>query len=245
MPLIYARQPCTTALRLLGVAAADSPIEADMAQAALEALNSLLDAWSTDTLLTYTRPKIALPLVAGQQVYTWGDMAPPCDIAGVPPVRLDLCLLEIGGSPVEDWQITVLDQTQFETQIWLKTMQSTYVEYVYLEPTRPVALLHTWPVPTAPACTLQLIPWPAQPQYTHWDEGLEWPNGYLRMLSYSLAVELAPQYGVEASPTVQRIAEQTKRDLAPINARVGRLALQPGRGLPMSSWASFVAGRPR
>jgi hypothetical protein len=248
MPLIYARQPCTTALRLLGVAAAEQPVEAHMAHAALEALNSLLDAWSTDNLLTYTRPKLPLALVPGQQVYTWGEAtaAPPFtpDIAGVPPVRLDLCLLDIGGTPVEDWQVTVLDQTQFESYIWLKTMQSTYVEYVYLEDTVPVKRLHVWPVPLYPGYTLQLLPWPAQPQYTHWDEGLEWPNGYLRLMAYNLAVEIAPEYECEASPTVMRIAEQTKRDLAVVNARVGRLALSPGQPAPRG-WAAFVAGRAR
>lgn len=249
MPLIYARQPCTTALRLLGVASAEEPIQADMAQAALEALNSLLDAWSTDPLLSWTRPKIPCPLVPGQAVYTWGVPTPPPaftpDIVGVPPVRLEVCLLEIGGSPVEDWPVQILDQTQYETSVWLKTMQSTYVEYVYLEDTQPVKRLHCWPVPQAPGCTLQLIPWPAQPQYTHWDAGLEWPNGYLRLFSYALAVELAPQYMAEASPTVQRIAEQAKRDLAPVNARVGRLSLHPRAPAQTSGWAAFVAGRPR
>jgi hypothetical protein len=217
-----------------------------MCEAALEALNSLLDAWSTDNLLTWTRPKLPMALVPGQQVYTWGEAtgALQPDIVGVPPVRLDLCLLEIGGEPVQDWQVTVLDQTQFESYIWLKTMQSTYVEYVYLEDTRPVKRLYTWPVPQSPGYTLQLLPWPAQPQYTHWDAGLEWPNGYLRLMAYNLAVELAPEYGLEASPTVQRIAEQTKRDLAPINARVGRLSLSPGQPARTSGWAAFVAGRP-
>lgn len=230
MPLIYARQPCTTALRLLGVSSAEEPIYPDMAQAALEALNSLLDAWSTENLLAWTRPKIPLPLIPGQQVYTWGETVPPCDIAGVPPVRLDLCLLAIGGAPVQDWPITILDQTQYETSVWLKTMPSSYVEYVYLEDTQPVKRLHVWPVPTDPTTTLQLVPWPAQPQYTHWDAGLDWPNGYLRMFSYNLAVELAPQYLAEASPTVQRIAEESKRSLFPVNARVGRLSLVSGRG---------------
>ena len=245
MPTIYARQPCTTALRLLGVAASEQPIAADMAQAALEALNALLDAWSTDNLLTYTRPKIPLQLVPGQQIYSWGLAVPPCDIAGVPPVRLDLCLLDIGGTPVEDWEVTVLDQTQFESYIWLKTMQSTYVEYVYLEDTVPVKRLHTWPIPQSPGYTLQLLPWPAQPQYTHWDEGLEWPNGYLRLFAYNLACDVAPEYGLEASPTVQRIAEQAKRDLAVVNARVGRLSLNPGQAARPSGWAAFQAGRAR
>lgn len=243
--LIYARQPCTTALRLLGIASAEEPIQADQAQAALEALNSLLDAWSTDSLLTWTRPKIPLVLVPDQQVYSWGVTVPPCDIPGVPPVRLELCLLNIGGPQSEEWDIQVWTQEEYERYVWLKTMQSTYPEGVYLEDTQPVKRLHVWPVPQLPGYTLQLIPWPAQPQYTHWDEGLEWPNGYLRMFSYNLAVELAPQYMMEASPTVQRIAEQTKRDLAPVNARVGRLALFPSGPPRTSGWAAFVAGRSR
>lgn len=246
MPLITARQVCTTALRLIGVASSEEPVQADMAQAALESLNSLIDAWSTESLLVYTRPKIPLALVPGQQTYTWGDTTPPCDIAGIPPVRLDLCLLEIGGSPVQDWQITVLDQAEYEMSIWLKTMQSTYVEYVYLEDTQPVKRLHVWPVPQDPSTTLQLLPWPAQPQYTHWDAGLDWPNGYLRMMAYNLAVELAPQYMAEASPTVMRIAEESKRALFPINARVGRLSLFPGRGVGVSGLGyprGFYTGR--
>jgi len=185
-----------------------------------------------------------LALLPGQQVYTWGDTVPPCDIPGIPPVRLDLCLLDIGGEPVQDWQVTVLDQDQYQTSVWLKAMPSTYVEYVYLEDTQPVKLLYVWPVPHYPGTTLQLLPWPAQPQYTHWDEGLEWPNGYLRTFSFNLAVELGLEYGIEASPTVQRIAEQTKRDLAVVNARVGRLSLYPGQAARSSGWAAFQSGRP-
>jgi len=243
--LIHARQPCTTALRLLGIAASEQPIDADMADRALEALNSLLDAWSTDTLLSWTRPKLPLQLVPGQQVYTWGVTTPPCDMVGVPPVRLDLCLLDIGGIPVEDWPITILDQTQFESYIWLKDMQSTYVEFVYLEDTQPVKRLHVWPIPQYPGYTLQLLPWPAQPQYTHWDEGLEWPNGYGRLFAYNLAIDVAPEYGLEPSPTVMRIAEESKRALAVINARVGRLSLVPGSPPRTSGWAAFQAGRAR
>lgn len=246
MPVIYARQPCTTALRLLGVASSEEPIQADQAQAALATLNSLLDAWSTDRLLTFTRPTIPLPLVAGQAVYTWGEATttPPFtpDIVGVPPVRLEVCRLEIGGTPAQGWQIQILDQTQYATSLWLKTLQSSYVEYVYLEDTQPVKRLHVWPVPTLPGIGLQFLPWPAQPQYTHWDAALAWPNGYLRLFAYNLAVELAPEYGLEAAPTVQRIAEQTKRDLAVVNARVGRLSLFPSAPPPVSGWARFQRG---
>lgn len=244
MPTIYGRQPCTTALRLLGVAAAEQGIEADMAQRALEALNSLLDAWSTHRLLTFNRPKIPLALLPGQGVYLWGVTDPPCDVVGVPPVRLELCLLTVAGAQQEDWVVGILDQRQYEEGVYLKLMQSTFPEYVYLADTQPVKTLYVWPVPSASGHTLQLLPWPAHPQYTHWDEGLEWPQGYLRLMSSNLAVELAPEYGLEASPTVQRLAAQALADLAPINFRPGRLQMQPGGAPRLSRLAAFYGGRP-
>jgi hypothetical protein len=46
---------------------------------------------------------------------------------------------------------------------------------------------------------------------------LSFPPGYLRAFTYSLAMELAPEFGVEPSPQVQRIAMTSKRNLKRIN----------------------------
>jgi hypothetical protein len=46
---------------------------------------------------------------------------------------------------------------------------------------------------------------------------LAFPPGYLRAFKYNLACEIAPEFGVEPSPTVQRIAMASKRDLKRIN----------------------------
>jgi hypothetical protein len=46
---------------------------------------------------------------------------------------------------------------------------------------------------------------------------LAFPPGYLRAFTYSLAMEIAPEFGVEPSPQVQRIAMTSKRDLKRIN----------------------------
>jgi hypothetical protein len=48
MPSLSARQIGTAALLMLGVASAEQPISAFMAQSALEALNTMLDSWSTE-----------------------------------------------------------------------------------------------------------------------------------------------------------------------------------------------------
>ena len=249
MPDVSARQIGTTALRLLGVAAAESPLSADMAESALHALNAMLAGWATERLLTFTRPKIAVPLVPGQGVYTWGVQAgevTPADISAPPPIKIELCLLTLPGPPVHEWPVPVLTQGQYEAGLWDKAMPSSYPEYIYLEMSQPYARLHVWGVPMLPY-TLHLFPWQEREPYTHWDHVLSWPTGYERAMHYNLAVELGPQYGVEAAPTILRLAEESKRLLGNINAQVGRLTSDYGGAfghsdVPAVDMAAFLRG---
>jgi hypothetical protein len=220
---------------MIGVASAEQPISAFMAEHALGALNALLDSWSVEKLLVYSRPKISLVLVPGRSAYTWGITVPPCDIPGEPPVKLELALLTVEDTaPGLEWEVTILDQYAFEAGIAIKQLTSSYPAALYLDSAEPVATLHVWPVPDMPY-TLQLLPWSAHSPYGGWDDVLDWPNGYQRAMVYGLALELAPQYMVEPSPLILRTAEESKRALYVINAEVGKLSLSPGR--PVGSTA--------
>ena len=247
MPEIAARQIGTTALRLLGVAAAEQPLSADMAESALDALNTMLDGWSVERLLTWTRPRYVLQLVPGLGSYSWGLVAgeaSPADLSATAPVRLEIAILNIGSGREEEWPLQIVTQAEYEPGIWNKGLPSSYPAAVYLETTQPYAWLHLYPVPTL-AHRLILMPWQAHAPYEQWDHALDWPNGYARAFQYNLAVEIAPQYGVEPSATVQRIADESKRALYPINAEVGRLSLRPGRpvgGSPLGYPRGFLEG---
>jgi hypothetical protein len=245
MPAISARTIGTTALRLLGVAAHEQPISADMAMSALDALNGLIDAWAVEKLLTYTRPLVTLTLVPGQGVYTWGVEVPAADIPQVPPVRLEVCLLSVEDTaPGLQWPLTILTQTEYAEQIWQKGLTSDYPSHVYLEASQPVARLYVYPVPTR-GYQMALLPWTEHGPYTAWDDVRSWPNGYYRAFLYNLALELAPQYMVEPSPLILRTAEESKRALYPINAEVGKIALWPGRpvgGSPLGYPRGFLEG---
>lgn len=158
-------------------------------------------------------------------------------------MRLELCLLTVDSTPIGlEWPVTILEQDDYEAGLWSKALQSTYVEYVYLEQTEPVAILRVWPVPTV-AHTLQLLPWAEHRPYEHWDHAIAWPSGYQRAFTTNLAVDLGPLYGVEASPTVQRIAEESKRLLGNVNATVGRLQSDFGGardgGVPVADVPAF------
>jgi hypothetical protein len=248
MPAISARSIGTTALLLLGVASGEQPISAFMAQQALDALNTLLDAWSVERLLTWTRPRYVVPLVAGQGVYTWGFVAgetTPADISHPAPVRLEIALLNIGGSPAQEWPLQILSQEDYEQGVLFKDLGSSYPEACYLEDTQPYNVLHVYPVPTF-ANTLILLPWQAHSPYASWDSVLEWPNGYQRAFTANLALELAPQYMVEPSPTLLRMADESKRALYPLNLTMGYLKLNPRSRVGVSGLGynpDFLAGR--
>lgn len=238
MPDIAAREVGTAALLLLGVASAEQPIQAHMAETTLHALNSLLSSWATERLLTFTRPKLPLPLAPGRGTYSWGlpsPARPTPDVAQPPPVRLELALLQVpNGALALEWPLTVLTQTEYEAGLWIKDVLSSYPASVYLEMSQPTAVLHVWPVPTLPS-TLHLFPWSARQPYTHWDHVLPWPEGYARPMTYNLAVDLGPLYGVEPAPTIVRIAEESKRLLGNVNAQVGRMTSDYGGCLHQSA----------
>ena len=56
---------------------------------------------------------------------------------------------------------------------------------------------------------------------------LYYPPGYLRTIKYNLAVELAPEFGVEPSRTVRQIARDSKRNIKRIN-NPGDVMTMPG-----------------
>ena len=231
MPPIAARTLCTTALELIGVVSAEQPVYAVMAQRALQTLNTMLDAWSTERLLTYTRPTIRLVVVPGRGTYTWGVQAPPADIPREPPVHLELAILLVDETPPGlEWPLAVIDQTAYEAGVWQKTLQSSYPEYIYLEQSQPSNILHIWPVPTLPY-TIALFPWQHHAPYASYDAVLDWPAGYQEAFETNLALRLAPFYSVQVAPELRQWADESKRALFPINAEVGRISLVPGRAV--------------
>ena len=168
-------------------------------------------------------------LVPGRGTYTWGVTTPPADIPRAPPVRLELALLTVDETPPGlEWPLEVIDETDYQAGIWQKALSSSYPSVVYLDAAPPVATLAVWPVPDH-ALHAAALPLEATRRTRIGTTRSPGRTGYHSAMTYGLAVDLAPQYGVEASPTVQRVADEARRALFPINAEVGRLSLRPGR----------------
>lgn len=198
------------ALRLIGVLAEGETPSSDTSNDALTALNQMLDSWSTERLTVFCTQDQVFTWPANQATRTIG---PTGNFVGNRPVRL------------EDSTYFVLDGTSFPIQIVneleynsipVKDTASSYPSLLLLEPSFPNSTMTVYPVPSQDL-SWHFISVSELSQPTTLTTALSFPPGYLRAFTFNLAVELAPEFGVEPSPQVQRIAMVSKRNLKRIN----------------------------
>jgi hypothetical protein len=200
------------ALRLLGVLAEGETTSAAVSQDALTALNQMIESWNTERLSVFSTQ---------DQVFTWPTstlkrtLGPTGDFVGNRPILLDDATYFRDPGTNVSFGIKLINQQQYNG-IAVKTVTSTYPQVMWVNMTYPDIEMYIYPVPT------RLLEWHfvsveelSQPATL--STILTFPPGYLRAFVYNLAMEIAPEFGVEPSPQVQRIAMTSKRNLKRIN----------------------------
>ena len=200
------------ALRLLGVLAEGETPSAATAQDSLRALNQMIDSWNTERLSVFSTQDQVFLWTPGELSRTLG---PTGDFVGNRPVLLDDATYFRDPQTNVSYGIKLINQQQYDG-IAVKTVTSTYPQVMFVNNTFPDIEMYIYPVP------LRLLEWHfisveelTQPALLA--TSLTFPPGYLRAFRYNLACEIAPEFGVEPSPQVQRIAMYSKRNLKRIN----------------------------
>lgn len=199
------------ALRLLGVLAEGETPSAATSQDALMALNQMIDSWNTERLAVFSTQ---------DQVFTWPSglisrtLGPSGDFVGNRPILLDDATYFVAPNGVS-YGIKFINQQQYDG-IAVKTVTSTYPQVMFINMSFPDIEMFIYPRPTQDMVwhfiSVEELNKPADLSTV-----LYYPPGYLRAFTYNLAMEFAPEFGVEPSPQVQRIAMTSKRDLKRIN----------------------------
>jgi len=199
------------ALRLLGILAEAETPSASMSQDALMALNQMIESWDTERLSTF---------VTQDQVYTWPagfisrTLGPSGDFVGLRPILMDDATYYKAPNGVS-YGIKFINQQQYDG-IAVKNVTSTYPQVCWVNMGFPDITLTVYPKPTQDLewhmISVEELNKPATLA-----TNMYFPPGYLRAFTYNLAMEFAPEFGVEPSPQVQRIAMTSKRDLKRIN----------------------------
>jgi hypothetical protein len=199
------------ALRLLGILAEGETPSASMSQDALMAMNQMIDSWNTERLSVFSTQ---------DQVFTWPasllsrTLGPTGDFVGNRPVLVDDATYFKAPNGVS-YGIKMINQQQYNG-IAVKTVTSTYPQVLWVNMTFPNIELTVYPRPTQDL-EWHIVSVEELTQPATLSTVMYYPPGYLRAFTYNLAMEFAPEFGVEPSPQVQRIAMTSKRDLKRIN----------------------------
>lgn len=200
------------ALRLLGVLAEGETPSASVSQDALMALNQMIDSWNTERLSVFCTQDQVFTWPAGEYIRTLG---PSGNFVGLRPVLLDDATYYRDPGTNVSYGIKFINQQQYDG-IAVKTVTSTYPQVIFVNMGYPDVTMSIYPRPTRDLewhfVSVQEL---TQPATLVTD--ILFPPGYLRAFTYNLAMELAPEFGVEPSPQVQRIAMTSKRNLKRIN----------------------------
>lgn len=200
------------ALRLLGVLAEGETPSAATSQDALVATQQMIDSWSTERLAVYATQT---------QTFTWPSnvatrtIGPTGDFVGVRPVSVDDSTYFKDPGTGVSFNIQLVNELQYNS-IPVKDGQSTYPRVMFVENTFPDTTMTVYPVPSQ-ALTFKIVSVQELTQPANLATDLAFPPGYLRAFTFNLAMEIAPEFGVEPSPQVQRIAMTSKRNLKRIN----------------------------
>ena len=199
-------------LRLLGVLAEGEVPSAETSQDALRAMDQMIDSWNTERLSVYATQDQVFTWPSGQLSRTLG---PSGDFAGNRPVLLDDATYFKDPGTGVSYGIKFINQQQYDG-IAVKTVTSTFPQVIFVNMTYPDVEMFVYPRPTRDL-EWHFISVEELTQPATLATALTFPPGYLRAFRYNLACELAPEFGVEPSPQVQRIAMTSKRNLKRIN----------------------------
>ena len=200
------------ALRLIGQLAEGETPSAATSDDALTALNQMLDSWSAERLSVFSTQ---------DQVFTWPastksrTIGPTGDFVGNRPVLLDDATYFRDPSNNISFGIKIINQQQYDG-IAVKTVTSTYPQVIWVNMDMPNMDMYIYPVPTK-ALEWHFISVTELVEPATLATTLVIPPGYLRAFRFNLACEIAAEFGVEPSATVQRIAMASKLPIKRIN----------------------------
>lgn len=167
----------------------------------LEALKIMLRNWSARDIRIYYTKQESLAL-DGSESYTIGTSG---DLNTVRPSS-------IRGAWTTDGPVKIIDEDRYR-QVRHLSLAGGIIEYLWYSPEHPLGLLYPWPRGSTTLYIDSLKPL-TEPSLISSD--VAFPPEYDAAIKWNLAVELAPEYGVEPSPIVLARAQTS---LAAIETR--------------------------
>lgn len=186
----------------LGLLGAGQNVRGIDAKDCLSRLNTMLDAMNlgptfaysqVETIIPITGSTVSLTIGPGQQI----DIARPNRIESSSFVRVGTV----------DYPVTPVDRDTYDA-IQLKMLGSAWPVVCFWDGGNPLGNVFLWPQGVA---SLHLVTSVAVGNFANLTTEYALPSGYERMFIYSLAEEIAPDFEVQPSASVVKIAQASRR----------------------------------
>lgn len=217
------------ALKILGVLAAEeTPSSAEQSDA-FDTFNDMLDGWANERLTLFATRRDTYTLTPNLNPHTIG-LAVGSTFEAVRPVRVDRASIILANSSNAELPLGLVSDAEW--QITQGKTTTGIPASLWIETAYPNANLWLNPIPVN-ADYLVLYTWQQLGRFASFTTGVDLPPGYSRALRYNLAMELAPEWGVEPSAKAQEIATNSLAGLKRINSKPAYLRsdaalLRPG-----------------
>ncbi len=195
-----AREIINGAAKLLSVVGRGQVLSAEDAQNGLEALNDLLGMFSLQPSAVFTTTTETFN-ITGQESYTIGTGG---NFNTIRPVYIESVFMSDGAADYALGQVSLNDYMTLRD----KSDQGLSDFFAY-DNNVPLSRIYFNPVGQS-GYTVTITSKKAVTKFADLTTDYELPDGMSMMLKYNLAVIWAPQFEMEASPTVQATARQTK-----------------------------------
>lgn len=205
------RQLINSALRKLGVFASGESATAAEIEDALDAINRMLNSWSTESNGVFKMIAETKTLTSGDGHYTYGSGG---DIDSARPVRILECAIR---SNSYDFPVNETTRKNW-MDIGNKSHEGRPRVFLY-EPTYPMGTLDLWPVPDD---SYDLVLYAQKPlaQYTNSGDNVNLPPEYEEAIEWNLALRLAPDYvGASIPAIVISMAQDSFNKLKTLHAQ--------------------------
>lgn len=210
-------------LRKLGVLANGETCTASEANDAFITFQVMLDSLSTESLIIFAILSETFSIQAAKQTYTFGTGG---DFNSSRPQKIENAgVIGYGTNPLAELPMKIINKDEWASII-VKTVTSSIPQYLYNDNANPLSNINLWPVPSV-GTSVVLYSWKPLSQYATLQSTIALPPGYLRMLIYNLAIDLAPDYGVAAPEEVVAIALQAKRNVKRMNSKPIYMSTDP------------------
>jgi len=199
------------ALEITGMKSPNEDLQTAWENVGLRRINSIIDGWNVDKIKGYGVQELEYSLTPSQSVYTIG---PSGDFyAEQRPVKIEYAYT-LDSSDVKH-RIEIVDYQTFHQQDYQK-VDASYPYYMWYNPLYSDGEINLYPTPTS-GYTIHLDVYFGFLLYAGGTDNINLPQGYEKLLTYQLAVDLCSHRGKEVPRQVYRTLKDIEQNIDAVN----------------------------